>query len=218
MSFIQEVLTCGNEIVQHALDAMNGCEGNYQQALLLLLLMPKEPSNNLNKEMTGKFFEEYPELKSIPPARSVIEFILEDNFKDEIYNDTSDMSKWIKLTQLKQNMLDYYTHNVCESNQGGQFHEFHTKFYQMSLQLKRLRLVIQPEFHVIKNVHPVSKIPYLSVRGFWLDDNDKKVKVFTKSLGREDSFVDGKNDSEMMRDAAIQIQNLAYSKYHELYR
>ena len=102
MSFIQEVLTYGNEIVQHALDAMNGCEGNYQQALLLLLLMPKEPSNNLNKEMTGKFFEEYPELKSIPPAKSVIEFILEDNFKDEIYNDTSDMSRWIKLTQLKQ--------------------------------------------------------------------------------------------------------------------
>ncbi len=217
MSFIQEVLTYGNEIVQHALDAMNGYEGNYQQALLLLLLMPKATNNKLNKEMTDKFFDEFPALKSIPPAKKVVEFILEDNFKDEIYNDTSDMSKWTKLTQLKQNMLDYYTHNVCESNQGGQFHEFHTKFYQMSLQLKRLRLVIQPEFHVIKNVQHVSKIPYLSVRGFWLDDNDKKVKVFTKSLGREDSFLDGKNDSEMLKDAAIQIQNLAYSKYHELY-
>lgn len=217
MSFIQEVLTYGNEIVQHALDTMNGCEGNYQQALLLLLLIPKVPSNKLNKEMTDKFFEEYPDLKSIPPAQSVIEFILEDNFKDEIYNDSSDMSKWIKLTQLKQNMLDYYTHNVCESNQGGRFHEFHTKFYQMSLQLKRLRLVIQPEFHVIKNVHPVSKIPYLSVRGFWLDDNDKKVKIFTKSLGREDSYVDGKNDSEMLRDAAKQIQELSFTKYQEVY-
>lgn len=217
MSFIQEVLTYGNEIVQHALDAMNGCEGNYQQALLLLLLIPKVPSNKLNKEMTDKFFEEYPDLKSIQPAQSVIEFILEDNFKDEIYNDSSDMSKWIKLTQLKQNMLDYYTHNVCESNQGGRFHEFHTKFYQMSLQLKRLRLVIQPEFHVIKNVHPVSKIPYLSVRGFWLDDNDKKVKIFTKSLGREDSYVDGKNDSEMLRDAAKQIQELSFAKYQEVY-
>lgn len=213
MSFIQEVLTYGNEIVQHALDAMNGCSVEVQEALILLLLSNEES----NKGMTKQFFEENPKLKGIPPIQSVIEFILEDNFKDEIYNDTSDMSKWIKLTQLKQNMLDYYTHNVCESNQGGQFHEFHTKFYQMSLQLKRLRLVIQPEFHVIKNVHPVSKIPYLSVRGFWLDDNDKKVKIFTKSLGREDSYVDGKNDSEMLRDAAKQIQELSFTKYQEVY-
>ena len=114
-------------------------------------------------------------------------------------------------------MIDYYTHNVCESNEGGKFYEFHTKFLQMSLKLKRLRMVIQPEFHVIKNVHPVSKIPYLSVRGFWLDDNDKKVKVFTKSMGREDSFVDGKNDSELLREAAKQIQQLSFAKYQECY-
>jgi hypothetical protein len=217
MLFIQEILTYGNEIVQHVLDAMNGYEGNYQQALQLLLFMPKATNNKLNKEMTEKFFDAFPALKSISPAKSVVEFILEDNFKDEIYNDTSDISRWVKLTQLKQNMLDFYTKNICESNQGGQFYEFHTKFHQMSLQLKRLRLVVQPEFHVIKNVHPVSKIPYLSVRGFWLDDYDKKVKIFTKSLGREDSFVDGKNDKGMMKEAAKQIQQLAYDKYQELY-
>jgi hypothetical protein len=78
--------------------------------------------------------------------------------------------------------------------------------------------VIQPEFHVIKNVHPVSKIPYLSVRGFWLDDNDKKVKLFTKSLGREDSFVDGKYDIEMLKEAAKQIQQLSFAKYQEEYK
>ena len=175
-------------------------------------------NNKLNKEMTDKFFEEYPKLKSVAPAQSVVEFICEDNFKDSVYENNSNMTLWFSLASLKQSMLEYYTHNVCESNQGVQFHEFHTKFYQMSLQLKRLRLVIQPEFHVIKNVHPVSKIPYLSVRGFWLDDNDKKVKLFTKSLGREDSFIDGKNDIEMMKEAANQIQQISYLKYKEEYK
>lgn len=216
MSFIQEVLTYGNEIVQHALDAMNGCGSMNQEALLLLIFT--KTNNKLNKEMTDKFFEEYPKLKSVAPAQSVIEFICEDNFKDSVYENNSNMTLWFSLASLKQSMLEYYTHNVCESNQGVQFHEFHTKFYQMSLQLKRLRLVIQPEFHVIKNVHPVSKIPYLSVRGFWLDDNDKKVKLFTKSLGREDSFVDGKNDIEMMKEAANQIQQISYLKYKEEYK
>ena len=216
MSFIQEVLTYGTEIVQHALDALNGCGSMNQEALLLLILT--KTNNKLNKEMTDKFFEEYPKLKSVAPAQSVVEFICEDNFKDTVYENTSNMTLWFSLASLKQSMLEYYTHNVCESNQGGKFHEFHTKFYQMSLQLKRLRLVIQPEFHVIKNVHPVSKIPYLSVRGFWLDDNDKKVKIFTKSLGREDSFIDGKNDIEMMKEAANQIQLISYLKYKEEYK
>ena len=199
MSFIQEVLTYSNEIVRQALHAENGC-GVYQQALLLLILT--KTNNEVNKDMTNKFFEEFPNLKSMPPVQSVVEFVCEDNFKDSIYSNYTNINNWVKLAELKQSILEYYTHNVCESNQGGKFHEFHTKFYQMSLQLKRLRLVIQPEFHVIKNVHPVSKIPYLSVRGFWLDDNEKKVKIFTKSLGREDRYVNGKNDFELLRDAS----------------
>ena len=215
MSFIHEVLIYGNEIVQHALDAMNGCGDGYQEALLLLFLT--KTNNEINKDMTNKFFEEFPNLKSTPPVQSVVEFVCEDNFKDSVYDNYANIYNWVKLAALKQTMLEYYTHNVCESYAGGQFHEFHTKFFQMSLQLKRLRLVIQPEYHVIKNVHPVSKIPYLSVRGFWLDDNDKKVKVFTKSLGREDSFKDGKNDSEMLKEAERQIQQLAYVKYQEIY-
>lgn len=216
MSFIQEVLTYSNEIVQHALNAVNGCEGTYQQSILLLLVAVT--NNKLNKEMTDNFFKENPKLKNIPPIQSVIEFICEDKFKDETYDDITNINHWNMLVALKKEMVEYYTHNVCESNKGGQFYEFHTKFYQMSLKLKRLRLVIQPEFHVIKNVHPVSKIPYLSVRGFWLDDNDKKVKLFTKSLGREDSFVDGKNDIEMLKEAARQIQQLSFAKYQEEYK
>lgn len=214
MSFIQEVLTYGNEIVQHALNAVNGCSIEVQEALLILMYSNEE----LNKEMTKQFFEENPKLKGIPPIQTVVEFICEDNFKENVPCDNTNIHIRTKLTVLKQEMIDYYTHNVCEFNKGGQFYEFHTKFYQMSLQLKRLRLVIQPEFHVIKNVHPVSKIPYLSVRGFWLDDNDKKVKLFTKSLGREDSFVDGKNDIEMLKEAAKQIQQLSFAKYQEEYK
>jgi hypothetical protein len=213
MSFIQEVLTYGNEIVQHALDAVNGCSVEVQEALIILLLSNEE----LNKGMTKQFFEENPKLKGIPPIQTVVEFICEDNFNEHVPCDNTNIHIWTKLTELKQEMIDYYTHNVCESNEGGKFYEFHTKFLQMSLQLKRLRMVIQPEFHVIKNVHPVSKIPYLSVRGFWLNDIDKKVKVFTKSMGREDSFVDGKNDADLMREAAKQMQQLSFVKYQEVY-
>ena len=215
MSFIHEVLTYGNEIVQHALDAMNGCDGIYQYAMLGLGINYNKKEDD--RKMTEIFFNDNPQLKNIPPIQSVVEFIYEDNFEEMLPCTTSNIHIWEKLYAFKQTMIEYYTHNVCESNEGGKFYEFHTKFLQMSIQLKRLRMVVQPEFHVIKNVHPVSKIPYLSVRGFWLDDNDKKVKIFTKSLGREDSYVDGKNDSEMLRDAAKQIQELSFAKYQEVY-
>ncbi|MHA8061399.1 hypothetical protein PQG22_09000 [Aquirufa beregesia] len=216
MLFIQEVLSYGNEIIQLALNAMNDCELGNQQALLLLILT--RTNNDINKEMTDKFFEEYPRLRSIPPVESVVKYICEDNFKDDVYCNTENIHIWERLSKLKQNMLEYYTQNVCEAKADGLFYEFHSKFYQMNVQLNRLRLVIQPEFHVIKNVHPVSKIPYLSVRGFWIDENDKKVKIFTKSLGREDSYVDGKNDGDMLKEATKQIQHLAYLKYLEAYK
>ncbi len=216
MLFIQEVLTYGNEIVQHALNAMNWNDVTNQNAYFFALL--GYTNNELNKGMTNKFFEDHPKLKGVPQIKSVVEFICEDNFKDDTYFDDVNSKYWQILDSLKNDMVKFYTHNFCETNEGGKFYEFHAKFYQMSLQLKRLRLVIQPEFHVIKNVHPVSKIPYLSVRGFWLDDNDKKVKLFTKSLGREDSFVDGKNDIEMLKEAAKQIQQLSFAKYQEEYK
>ncbi len=215
MSFIQEVLTYGNEIVQHLLNAVNEFGGISQQAILILGLGITD--NKKNQEMIETFFKENPKLKNLPPVESVVEFICQDNFRDETYKLDSNFGFWARLAALKKELREYYTHNVCESNTGGQFHEFHTKFHQMGLQLKRLRLVIQPEFHVIKNVHPVSKIPYLSVRGFWLDDHDKKVKVFTKSLGREDNYIDGKNDAGMLIDAAKQVQELSFPKYLELY-
>jgi hypothetical protein len=215
MFFIDQVLIFGNQVVQLAQNSMNDCVGTYQQSILFL--MGAVTNNKINKEMTDKFFSIYPKLKDRPPIQSVVEFICEDNFKDDIYNDTSNLNLWNKLASLKGEMIDFYTQNVCESNKGELFYEFHSKFYDLSLQLRRLRLVIQPEFHVIKNVHPVSKIPYLSVRGFWIDDNDKKVKVFTKSLGRVDSFVGGKNDSHMLMEAAKQIQQLSFTKYQEEY-
>ncbi len=215
MSFIQEVLSYTNEIVQHVLDAMNGCDGIYQHAIVGLGIKFNKKEDDRN--MIEIFFKDNPKTKGIPPIHQVVEFICEDNFDEQVPSNPSNIHLWEMLYALKKDILEYYSHNVCESNEGGKFYEFHSKFYQMSLKLKRLRLVIQPEFHVIKNVHPVSKIPYLSVRGFWLNDDDKKVKIFTKSLGREDSYVDGKNDASMLIDAAKQVQDLSFAKYQELY-
>lgn len=217
MLFIIEAILSGVDYLGHVTDILISDNSNFQQGLLLLLLHIST-NNELNKEMTIKFFEDNPKLKEIPPIQSVIEFICEDNFKDETYSSLSNVNYWHKLSTLKGEMVEYYTQNVCESQNENLFCEFHSKFYQMTIQLKRLRMVIQPEFHVIKNIHPVSKIPYFSVRGFWLDMNDKKVKIFTKSLGREDKYVDGKNDKILLEEATRQIQQLAFDKYKEEYK
>ena len=80
MLFIQEALTYGNGILQHALDVMNGCSVEVKEALILLLLSNDE----VNKGMTKQFFEENPKLKGIPPIQTVVEFICEDNFKEKV--------------------------------------------------------------------------------------------------------------------------------------
>ncbi len=215
MSFIQEALTYGSDVVQYMINAVSACEVNYHQAIWIFGLGITD--NTTNNEMVEAFYKENPRLINNPSVESVIEFVYLDRFKDETYKIEYNNEYWDELAALKNKLVEFYTKNVCESNGRDKFYEIHDRFFQMCLQLKRFRLVIQPECHVITNVHPVSKIPYLSVRGFWLSDKDKKVKLFTKSLGREDSYEGGKKDSEMLKEAARIVQIMAFAKYKELY-
>lgn len=159
------------------------------------------------------------EDKSLIPLvkDTIVAMLLGDNFRDETYKMEANVLHWNRLEELKGKVFDFYTQNVSQTDKVEPFYNLHTRFYLLNIQLKRLRLVIQPEFHIIKNVHPISKIPYYSVRGYWIDLNDKKVKIFTKSLGRADKYVGGKNDPNLIKEATIKIQDLSYSLYKKEY-
>lgn len=56
------------------------------------------------------------------------------------------------------------------------------------LKIARLRMVIEPEFMTNKQVHTQTQRPYIILRALWLDDNMRKIKKFSVSLGSSDSL------------------------------
>lgn len=92
-----------------------------------------------------------------------------------------------------------------------------------NLQISRLEMVIKPDMNLSLNVHPVSKIVYVIAKSYWLDDNGKKVRSFSKSIGRIDSFKNGicaKNGDyhkDVIKLAKEKITETMYKKYKEIY-
>src|SRR5690606_34766163 len=95
--------------------------------------------------------------------------------------------------------------------------DVHLRISEYMLQLMRLRIVIDPDFKLSRNKHPQTGITYLAVKAYWINDEGKKERKFTKSIGREDSYKDGINDKEAEKDGLNLIQPVLYDYYREIY-
>ena len=90
-------------------------------------------------------------------------------------------------------------------------------FKNYLVQIRRLRMVIEPEFNITRVVQPSNQICYLAARGYWLDDSGKKKRVFTRNFGKEIDYPKGKDDPNAYEDARREIQILAINEYESLY-
>jgi len=85
-------------------------------------------------------------------------------------------------------------------------------------------MVIQPEIQISQNIHPVSKIPYLAAKSFWIDDNGEKKRDFTRSLGPLEDYGYKTYDKEIVskdpkviEESLKRIQEVIYVRYKEYY-
>ncbi|WP_229317839.1 hypothetical protein [Flavobacterium ammoniigenes] len=90
-------------------------------------------------------------------------------------------------------------------------------FKNYLVQIRRLRMVIEPEFNITRVVQPSNQICYLAARGYWFDDSGKKKRVFTRNFGKEIDYPKGKDDPNAYEDARREIQILAINEYESLY-
>ena len=83
------------------------------------------------------------------------------------------------------------------------------------LRISRLRLVIEPEFMTNKQVHTQTQRPYIILRALWLDDNMRKIKKFSVSLGSSDSIenIDTKTILTEKQNLTQMLQNLYKETY-----
>ena len=135
-----------------------------------------------------------------------------DSFKPETLTKQRNQKYLSDLKKLRSEFLEYY-HSKDKHYNGF----VHTKIDNYITQFKRLKMLIEPTIQLTFNVHKITKITYLTAKGFWLTDEGKIERKFVKSIGRLDNYKLGIKDPAAIEDAESEIQKLIYNEYVRYY-
>ena len=190
--------------------------------LLLLLFQPTEETMNetVQKEYDG--FMKLREGKTTSHrTKEIIQFIADDKFDEGVYKDSLNWTYLSTLKSLKEEFVTFYFMKLKDlENENldlNSIADLDARISEYVIQLMRLRLVIQPDVKISKNVHPRTDYNYLSIKAYWIDDSGKRIRKFTKSIGRSENY-QGIKDQQALTDGIKLVQPVLYDKYQELYK
>lgn len=87
------------------------------------------------------------------------------------------------------------------------------------VQALKLKMVIKPEFLINTHTHNVTKHQYAILRVLWLDNNLKKIRKYSTSLGNIDSFGSIENiDPYLLKIEKKKLELKLQELYAEEYR
>ena len=192
------------------------------QALLLLLFQPTEENMN---ETVQKEYDSFMKLQkgssSTVNTREFIRLVSEDHFNENVYRNSDNWTYLAILKKLKESIVEFYftkIQNIESLNMDLEIiADVNDRIGHYVLQLMKLRLVIQPEVQISMNVHPRTNIKYLAIKAYWVDHNGKKIRKFTKSIGRAENYPKGIKDEIALVDGIKLIQPVIFETYKEEY-
>lgn len=203
-------------------DLIIGGTGVVKGLLLLLGLGMDEKSM---KEEIKRYYDEFMKMKGAPSANGkvdeLIALISNDKFKPDTYQRPENWGYLATLKSLKEKIVKFYFTSIDELQKDkGEFTDVRDVYLRINsylLQLMRLRIVINPDYKLSKNKHPQTNHTYFAIKSYWIDDEGKRVRKFTKSIGREESYKNGIDDEQTIKDGLNLIQPVMYDYYKEIY-
>lgn len=193
------------------------------QSFFFLFLFPTEEIMN---ETVRKNYEDFMKLKGegaiTPRIRELIRFIADDGFEEVVFKESRNWVYLSDLKKLKEDFVKFYFYSLEEMSKNHQeidhVSDIDNRVADYILQLLRLRKVIQPEVQVSFNTHPRTNLKYLSIKAYWIDDSGRKVRRYTKSIGRAENYPGGIEDKQALEDGIKLIQPVLYENYKEIYK
>ena len=200
-------------------------------ALLLLLLLVDPASTALIEGQVNEYMSKFKgRLKNKKEVKEMLTWILDDKFKEETYKMNMKIHNtdvYInELGKLKENMINFYFRNLqelqLEDSNITMSCDIHSTMGIYVLQLMRLRMVIEPEINLLTNPHLTNSATgertlYLTAKAFWMGDDGKKVRKFTKSLGLMSEY-DGKREGIKAKEESVRrLQPMLWDEYRATY-
>lgn len=176
-------------------------------------------------EMIEKAIEEnmnkFKNVRNPNIVRNILRWLEDDNFSELVLKDIHGFEYTIELDILKKeyiNFLEIHLKSIYNvTNNFEQVADLLVRNEEYQLQVARLRMVIDPEIQLSKNIHKKTGIQYLKVKGFWLNDIGFKERKYFKSLGRLDKYPDGIEDASAILEGRRKIREDIFAEYSKLY-
>ncbi len=155
--------------------------------------------------------------------KRILDILMDDDL--ESINESLTYRQTKLLQALDKIVLDFidFMNNSLEDQINAGFgkipvYEFVSKIDSKLLQIMKLRMAILPEIIANITVHSVTKHKYIVLRGLWLDNNFKKTRKFSLSIGNMEKFgsknkIDPKDFSVEYNELVSKIQDLYKSEY-----
>lgn len=155
-------------------------------------------------------------------VKNTLRWIIDDQFSDNFVTELSNRNYYNKLKILKEEYFKFYEMMVTElpklNPELKQTADLVTRNEEYILQITRLRMVVDPEIQLTTNIHKQTKISYIRVKGFWLNDEGVKERKFVKSLGRLDEYENGISGDKAFSDGRAKIREAIYEEYLKYYK
>jgi hypothetical protein len=149
------------------------------------------------------------------------EWLQNDGFKPQTIKDGS---KKFLLTEL-ETLKEKFRNSLIDSNhimdeKGNPMTPLKTTELIAAAmnQIAKLRLVIQHDLSIVKNLHKPTGVNYVVARAYWIDDRGKKFRKFAKNIGSDEKVMEkGKIPTWRLDEVEKEIDRMMLNQYREEY-
>ena len=203
------------------LNNINGVQLASMHMLLLLLLLRVRPEEI--QEDIESIMNEFSGIVDQKNIRRNIEWIVDDKISEEIINKPRNRKYALKLLGVKNEFISFYNSLITDVNNKEKYKDINkvcdmiAKYDSYKIHISRLRMLINPKIQITINVHKITKITYLTLKGFWLNDDGKEVRIHSSSMGRSEQYKNGKDDEQAINDGIVRFQQKLIEEYEKIY-
>jgi hypothetical protein len=154
--------------------------------------------------------------------RNILRWLEDTNYSEFVLKESGLSDLQLELARLESSYIDFLSMSLKEVpktleelNQIGDLIFRNESYF---LQIARLRMIIDPEIQLSRNIHKKTNILYMKVKGFWLNDEGVKERKFFKSLGKFDTYPNGIEDENAILEGRRKIREVMLSEYSKTYK
>lgn len=138
-------------------------------------------------------------------------FLNDENFSFEAMEDSGNWMYFSKLSKLKNEFKNFLSHPIMSMSPS----ETLNIVNKYVIQIQRVRLVIDPDYSVITQIHGDGERKYRVIRAYWVDDNGERKRVISKCIGKITPETEKIISEVNVREVILDVLRKKYKKTEE---